>query len=58
MFVEKILAAAKRSNRILTEEEIHRMTRVLKLRLGTGQTEVTDSDLEILLPHTLTGVTR
>ncbi len=53
IFVEKILAAAKRSNRILTEEEIHRMTRVLKLRLGAGQTEVTDSDLEILLPHTL-----
>ena len=58
VFVEKILAAAKRSNRILTEEEIHRMTRVLKLRLGAGQTEVTDSDLEILLPHTLTGATR
>ena len=53
VFVEKILAAAKRSNRILTEEEIHRMTRVLKLRLGMGQTDVSDSDLEILMPHTL-----
>ncbi|MBI3243044.1 MAG: 2-isopropylmalate synthase [Chloroflexi bacterium] len=53
VFVEKILAAAKRSTRILTEEEIHRMTRVLKLRLGAGQTEVSESDLEFLLPHTL-----
>ncbi len=61
VFVEKILAAAKRSSRILTEEEIHRMTRVLKLRLGAGQTDVTESDLEFLLPHTLqpqAGVTR
>jgi len=53
VFVEKILAAAKRSNRLLTEEEIHRMTRVLKLRLGAGQTEVSESDLEFLLPQTL-----
>lgn len=53
VFVEKILAAAKRSNRLLTEEEIHRMTRVLKLRLGAGMTDVSESDLEFLLPHTL-----
>jgi 2-isopropylmalate synthase len=51
LFIEKILAAAKRSNHILTEEEIQRMTRVLKLRMGMGQTEVTDSDMEILFPH-------
>jgi len=53
VFIEKILAAAKRSNRILTEEEIHRMTRVLKLRMSTGSPDVSDSDLEFLLPHTL-----
>ncbi len=53
LFIEKILAAAKRSNRILNEEEIHRMTRVLKLRMGAGQTDVSDSDLEFLMPHTL-----
>lgn len=52
VFVEKILAAAKRSNRILSEEEIQRMTRVLRLRLGPGQTEVSESDLEFLMPHT------
>jgi 2-isopropylmalate synthase len=53
IFIEKILAAAKRSNRILAEEEIQRMTRVLKLRMSTGQVDVTESDLEFLLPHTL-----
>ncbi len=51
MFIDKILAAAKRSNHILTEEEIQRMTRVLKLRMGMGQTEVTDSDMDILFPQ-------
>jgi 2-isopropylmalate synthase len=51
LFIEKILAAAKRSNHILNEEEIQRMTRVLKLRMGMGQTEVTDSDMEILFPQ-------
>lgn len=53
IFVEKILAAAKRSNRILAEEEIQRMTRVLKLRMSAGQLDVTESDLEFLLPNTL-----
>jgi 2-isopropylmalate synthase len=55
LFIEKILAAAKRSNRILSEDEIHRMGRVLRLRLnaGQGEMEMTDSDLEILLPHSL-----
>ena len=53
VFVEKILAAAKRSNRILAEEEIHRMTRVLKLRLGMGNADVSEDDLEFLMPHTL-----
>ena len=49
-FIEKILAAAKRSDRILSEEEIQRMIRVMRLRLGMGQTTVTDSDLEFLIP--------
>jgi len=53
VFVEKILAAAKRSNRILSEEEIHRMTRVLRLRLAAGEVHVSESDLEFLLPTTL-----
>jgi len=52
VFVEKILAAAKRSSRILAEEEIQRMTRVLKLRMGAGQVDVSESDLEFLLPQT------
>lgn len=59
VFIEKILAAAKRSNRILSEEEIQRMTRVLKLRMGMGQMTVTESDWEFLLPNTLqAGATR
>lgn len=53
VFVEKILAAAKRSNRLLAEDEIHRMTRVLKLRLGMGNADVSEDDLEFLMPHTL-----
>jgi len=53
VFVEKILAAAKRSNRILSEEEVSRMTRVLRLRLNIGLTDVTESDLEFLMPHSL-----
>ena len=53
VFIEKILAAAKRSNRILSEEEIQRMTRVLKLRMGMGQMTVSESDWEFLLPITL-----
>ncbi len=51
VLIEKILAAAKRSNRILNEEEIHRMTRVVKLRMDAGQAGVSDSDLEIFFPH-------
>jgi 2-isopropylmalate synthase len=51
IFIEKILTAAKRSNHILSEEEVSRMTRVLRLRLGMGHTEVSDSDLEFLMPQ-------
>ncbi|MGH2605649.1 MAG: hypothetical protein ACRDG5_03575, partial [Anaerolineales bacterium] len=49
-FIEKILAAAKKSDRILQEEEIQRMIRVMRLRLGMGQTTLNDLDLELVLP--------
>ncbi len=52
VLVEKILATAKRSTRILTEEEIHRMGRVLRLRMDAGQVSVSESDMEFLLPQT------
>jgi 2-isopropylmalate synthase len=45
VFIEKILAAAKRSNTLLTEDQIMRMVRVMRERLQNGQ-EVTDADLE------------
>jgi 2-isopropylmalate synthase len=45
VFIEKILAAAKRSNTLLTEDQIMRMVRVMRERLESGQ-EVTDADLE------------
>ena len=51
VLIDKILAAAKRSNRILSEEEIHRMTRVVRLRMDAGQDGLSDSDLEIFFPH-------
>ena len=45
VFVEKILAAAKRSNQLLTEEDVLRMVTVLRERLKTGQS-VADDELE------------
>jgi len=45
VFLEKILAAAKRSNALLAEEMILRMVRVMRERLQDGQ-EVTEADLE------------
>ncbi|MBI2975357.1 MAG: hypothetical protein HYY33_00230, partial [Chloroflexi bacterium] len=50
VFIEKILAAAKRSNRILSDEEIHRMGRVLRLRMSAGELNVSEDDMEFLLP--------
>ena len=44
VYVEKILAAAKRANSILSEQQIERMVAVMRERLGKGQ-EVTDADL-------------
>lgn len=52
VFIEKILAAAKRSNRILSDEEIHRMGRVLRLRMSAGELNVSEDDMEFLLPPT------
>jgi 2-isopropylmalate synthase len=48
VFVEKILAAAKRSNRLLTEDDVMRMVKVMRERLKSGQ-EVKDEDLEHLV---------
>ncbi len=45
IFVEKILSAAKRSNRLLSEEDILRMVTVMRTRLKTGA-EIRDKDLD------------
>jgi len=47
VFVEKILAAAKRANTLLTEDMILRMVKVMRERLQNGE-EVTERDLAIL----------
>jgi 2-isopropylmalate synthase len=44
VFIEKILAAAKRSNTILSDRDILRMVRVMRERLGNGE-EVHDAEL-------------
>lgn len=44
VFVEKILAAAKRSNRLLTKDDVFRMVKVMRERLIAGQ-EIEDDDL-------------
>ena len=44
VFVEKILAAAKRGSAILTEPQLLRMVTVMRERLGNGE-EVSDADL-------------
>ena len=45
VFVEKILAAAKRSNRLLSEEDVLRMVAVLRERLKTGE-RIEDDEFE------------
>jgi hypothetical protein len=45
VFVEKILAAAKRSNRLFGEQDVLRMVEVMRKRLKAGQ-EIKDSDLD------------
>ena len=50
VFVEKILAAAKRSSKLLTEDEIRRMVIVMRQRLQRGE-EVTDETLEMAVTN-------
>lgn len=45
VYVEKILAAAKRSNRLLSEDDVRHMVRVLHERLNAGG-QVEDSELD------------
>lgn len=47
VFIEKILNAAKRSNRLLGENDVMRMVKVMEERLGLGQ-EILDSELEFI----------
>ena len=51
-FIEKILAAAKRSDRILEEAEIDRMIRVMRLRLGMGYA-TENNEMQVMLPRPL-----
>src|SRR3989337_2004562 len=46
VYIEKILAAAKRATKILSDDEIRRMVTVLHQRLKQGE-EVTDEELEM-----------
>lgn len=48
IFVEKILSAAKRASRLLNEQDVLRMVRVMQARLEAGQ-EVQESDLEVVI---------
>jgi len=45
IFVEKILAAAKRSNTLLSEKDVLRMVKVIQARLESGQ-EIRDADMD------------
>ena len=49
VFIEKILAAAKRSSAILTEAQLMRMVAVMRERLHNGE-EVSDADLVPAVP--------
>jgi isopropylmalate/homocitrate/citramalate synthase len=46
VFVEKILTAAKRAHKLLSEDQVLRMVKVLRERLESGG-EVTDADLDL-----------
>jgi 2-isopropylmalate synthase len=46
LYIEKILAAAKRSNKILSDDEMKRIVIVLRQRLKHGEA-VTDEELEL-----------
>lgn len=45
IFVEKILAAAKRSNKLLTESDILRMVKVMETRMESGL-EILDAEMD------------
>lgn len=48
VFVQKILAAAKRADRLLTEQDLRRMVRVMQARLKAGRKlEESDEDLSL-----------
>jgi 2-isopropylmalate synthase len=47
IYVEKILAASKRSSTLLSEEEILRMVKVMRERMNAGE-EITDADTELV----------
>jgi len=47
IFLEKILDAAKRSNKLLSEDQIMRMVKVLRKRLESGES-VSDEDLGLV----------
>jgi 2-isopropylmalate synthase len=48
IYLEKILTAAKRSNTLLTEDDVLRMVKVMRERLKSGS-EVEDADLEAVM---------
>ena len=48
LYLEKILTAAKRSNTLLTEDDVLRMVKVMRERLKAGH-EVEDADLEAVM---------
>ena len=45
VFVEKILAAAKRSNKLLTENDVLRMVKVMETRMESGL-EILDAEID------------
>ncbi len=45
IFVEKILAAAKRSSKLLSEQDVLRMVEVMRKRMKSGE-DIKDSDLD------------
>jgi 2-isopropylmalate synthase len=50
IFVEKILAAAKRANHLLGEKDVLRMVTVMQARIKSGQ-EIGEDDLEAIFVH-------
>ena len=57
VYIEKILAAAKRATKILSDDEIRRIVTVLHQRLKQGE-EVTDEELEMAFAGSVTAERR